>query len=89
MQLDIRAPIGLLFSILGALLATYGALGDRAMYARSLGININLIWGIVLLVFGLIMLWLGRRRPLERGTPNRGTTADPHPDGADSRVRAP
>jgi hypothetical protein len=61
MGLDIRLPIGLMFAILGALLTVYGLVGDKAMYARSLGVNINLSWGIVMLIFGLVMLFLGRR----------------------------
>jgi hypothetical protein len=61
MGLDIRLPIGVLFSIFGVLLIAYGALGDKAIYQRSLGININLEWGIVMLLFGALMLFLGRR----------------------------
>ncbi len=63
MGLDIRTPIGLMFAVLGALLAGYGALtAGSEVYRRSLGLNVNLIWGAVLLAFGLIMLWLGRNR---------------------------
>jgi hypothetical protein len=67
MSLDLRWPIGLMFSLIGALLAGYGAMtsSDAAMYKRSLDININLCWGLVLLVFGVIMLilaWRGRAR---------------------------
>lgn len=63
MGLDIRAPIGLLFAVLGALLIGYGlwTIGGE-MYRRSLGINVNVAWGGVLLAFGLAMLWLGRKR---------------------------
>ena len=63
MGLDIRWPIGLMFTLIGALLAIDGlATGaNTEMYQRSLGININLIWGIVLLVFGVCML-LGASR---------------------------
>jgi hypothetical protein len=54
MGLDIRWPIGLMFTLIGALLVIFGV----AMSADSvsLGININLIWGVVLLVFGVLML---------------------------------
>jgi hypothetical protein len=62
MGLDIRMPIGLMFSIFGVLLLGYGLLTRGSeIYQRSLGLNINLEWGIVLLVFGVVMLWLGRR----------------------------
>jgi len=61
MGLDIRLPIGLMFTLFGLLLVGYGLLGDKSIYHRSLGININLAWGAVLLVFGIVMLVLGRR----------------------------
>ena len=64
MGLDIRLPIGLMFAVLGALLAGYGLFGDKSVYAQSLGININLIWGAVLLMFGVLMTVGGlRARP--------------------------
>jgi multisubunit Na+/H+ antiporter MnhG subunit len=62
MGVDIRIPIGLMFTILGLLLAVFGLLSDSSIYQRSLGINVNLLWGAVLTVFGVIMLWMGRRR---------------------------
>lgn len=61
MGLDIRLPIGLMFTIFGLLLAGYGLFSDKAIYQRSLGVNINLLWGAVLLVFGLVMIALGRK----------------------------
>ena len=63
MGLDIRWPIGLMFSLIGALLTGYGAMtnSDAEMYKRSLDKNINLYWGLVLLVFGLVMLLLAWR----------------------------
>jgi hypothetical protein len=66
MNFDLRFPIGLLFSFYGVLLVGFGAVSDAKIYERSLGININLVWGGVMLVFGLAMLWLawrGRRAP--------------------------
>jgi hypothetical protein len=61
MGIDIRFPLGALFSLLGLILIVYGAMGDPTRYQQSLGINVNLDWGIVLLVFGLLMLLLARR----------------------------
>jgi hypothetical protein len=71
MGLDIRWPIGLMFSFVGALMTVYGFVtaGDAEMYHRSLGININLAWGIVLLVFGGLMLVLAMRRKGGDGPP--------------------
>ena len=61
MGLDIRMPIGLMFSIFGVLLLGYGLMTRGSdVYQRSLGLNINLEWGAVLLAFGVVMLWLGR-----------------------------
>jgi len=62
MGLDIRLPIGLMFAILGVLLAGFGLVSDKAIYERSLGININLVWGIILIVSSVILLWLGSRK---------------------------
>ena len=61
MRLDIRVPIGLMFGMLGAMLAVYGIFSDRAIYERSLGINVNVWWGLVLLAFGVGMYFFGRR----------------------------
>ena len=61
MGLDIRLPIGGLFTLLGLLLAGYGWHSDPALYKHSLGINVNLRWGLVMLAFGIIMMLLGRR----------------------------
>ena len=55
MGLDIRWPIGLMFTLIGALLAISGAV-TKSDHAISLGVNINLVWGLVLLVFGVLML---------------------------------
>ncbi len=59
MQLDIRIPVGLMFSIIGVALIAFGASADPAIYRRSLGINIDLWWGLALLVFGASLLFLG------------------------------
>ena len=57
MDLDVRLPIGLMFSLFGLLLAAFGLTSDPTIYAQhSLGINVNLDWGLVLLAFGATML---------------------------------
>jgi len=61
MNLDLRLPIGLMFAIFGAMLTVFGFVSDAAIYARSLGINVNLWWGLVLLAFGLVMLGFALR----------------------------
>ena len=64
MGFDIRMPIGMLFTVFGILLTGYGgATRGSAMYAEhSLGLNMNLWWGVALLAFGLVMLALTRLR---------------------------
>jgi hypothetical protein len=62
MRLDVRVPVGLMLAAMGALIAGYGLFGDQAIYARSLGINVNAIWGSVLLGVSAVLLLLARRR---------------------------
>jgi hypothetical protein len=73
MSLDLRLPIGLMFTIFGAMLVAYGLVSDGAIYARSLGINVNLWWGMVLVAFGLVMLGLARSGRKAGASPG-GTT---------------
>jgi len=61
MNFDLRFPIGLMFSLYGVLLVVFGAASDKAIYDRSLGININLAWGAVMLAFGGAMLFSALR----------------------------
>jgi len=61
MQLDIRLPIGLMFTLLGVLLVSFGLIADKSTLQNSLGINVNLWWGLAILVFGGVMTILGRR----------------------------
>jgi hypothetical protein len=83
MGLDIRWPIGLMFTIIGAILAIYGILtgSDTEMLRHSLGMNINLGWGLVLLIFGVLMLIsaklaaTGAKKTQEREIP-RGRPGD-------------
>ena len=71
MRLDIRIPIGLLFIVLGVILGAFGLVSDKAIYARSLDINVNLWWGLVMLVFGVLMFFAG-----QRGTSSVRTTEE-------------
>jgi hypothetical protein len=65
MILDLRFPMGLLFAALGLMLTGYGFFGDQAVYAASLGINVNLWSGLAILAFGAAMLfgaWRGGKK---------------------------
>lgn len=62
MSFDIRLPIGLLFLALGLLVGGYGAASPA--HAMSMGLNVDLAWGAILLLFGAAMTglaWLRRR----------------------------
>ena len=63
-MVDIRIPIGLMFTIIGILISVFGFVtkSNAGMYQKSLGINVNLIMGVLMLVFGLIMLYFARRK---------------------------
>lgn len=79
MGLDIRIPLGLVFLIIGGILAAFGLYthGDATLYARSLGVDLNLTWGGIMFAFGAIMFFVGKRqkwqddpvnpRPWEKG----------------------
>lgn len=62
-SLDIRAPIGGLFTLLGVMLAGYGlfATGSGGASDLSSGMNVNLWWGLTMVVFGVGMLLMARR----------------------------
>ena len=55
MGLDIRWPIGIIFTIYGAALIIYGLVADPAIFVNSLEVNIDVWWGAAMLVFGLLM----------------------------------
>ena len=76
--MDIRAPIGGLFTLLGVMLVGYGLLAPESAGAATLsaGTNVNLWWGLVLLAFGIFMLLLARRAMKHPVPPH----AHPHPE---------
>jgi sulfite exporter TauE/SafE len=63
-MVDIRIPIGLMFSLLGVIITILGlvTMSDTEMYQKSLGINVNIIMGLFMLAFGLIMLFFARKK---------------------------
>jgi hypothetical protein len=81
MGLDIRIPIGVMFGILGLIITIFGALSAKSdIYAKhSLGINVNLWWGLVMIAFAVVMLVLAgmkKKTPAPSGpaetSPRRG-----------------
>lgn len=81
---DLRIPIGWMFSLGGLILTAYGVTtsNDLVLYTKSLGLNVNLWWGLALLAFGLVMFVAGQRAqdrrkkdleaPLQKGRLRRG-----------------
>ena len=63
MEVDIRLPIGLMFTLLGLLLLIFGITteADPELYKRSLEINVNFWSGLIMLVFGGLMLLFALR----------------------------
>jgi hypothetical protein len=71
-MLDLRWPMGLMFALVGAIITIYGLVtaSNAELYKCSLGINVNIWWGLVLLAFGLAMLalaWRAGRKPDDPG----------------------
>ncbi len=68
MGLDIKIPIGLMFTILGLLLTIYGlaTISDADLYQKSLGINVNIWVGLLMLVFGIFMLAISKFKKPEK-----------------------
>ena len=82
MVLDIRLPLGLLFVVTGGMMAVYGLFTHgSAIYQKSLGIDINLVWGVVLSLFGATMLLLAylNRRRVAAAPPASPSSAPPPP----------
>ena len=81
-RFDIRIPIGGLFLLLGGVLTIYGIAtkSDPQLYARSGNIVINLWWGLIMLLFGALMFFFGRRAKEIRGAEGRGLTASMNAD---------
>ncbi len=55
MGLDIRWPIGIIFSIYGIVLMVFGLITNPEIFEKSLNVNIDLWWGLAMLIFGLFM----------------------------------
>lgn len=68
MGIDLRLPLGGMFCLFGVILAAYGLVSDPAIYRRSLGIDVNLWWGVAMIVFGGLMLLWSR---FDRSAPGR------------------
>ncbi|WP_263365793.1 hypothetical protein [Edaphobacter bradus] len=63
MGLDIRIPLGLIFLIIGGMMSLYGLFTrGSAIYEKSMGLDLNLGWGLIMFFFGVVMFFIGRRQ---------------------------
>jgi hypothetical protein len=64
---DPRISMGMLFTLIGTILTAFGLAtrSNAGVYVKSLGIDANLWWGLVLLVFGIAALVFGRRQQMK------------------------
>jgi hypothetical protein len=53
---DLKIPLGLLLSFYGLILLLYGLFGPDRIYEKSLGLNVNSIWGAVMAIIGALFL---------------------------------
>jgi hypothetical protein len=83
MDFDLRFPIGWLFTVYGLLVGGFGFFGSQQIYTKSLGFNINLFWGGVMFVFGVIMLFYASTA---KPAPAELTPAAIEPEGADKEL---
>ena len=58
--------IGTLVVLIGTILALYGLLGSSEQTYKSLGININLWWGLFMVFFGCVILGMSYASPRRR-----------------------
>lgn len=68
-MLDVRLPIGWLFLVLGVMLAAYGYANPPAesllLGQVSLPLNLDVPWGILMVLFGLAMVSLAQMDKLK------------------------
>jgi hypothetical protein len=79
MMIDVRFPMGLLFLALGVILTAAGIIDPDPLTSlqRKVGINVNLYWGITMVLFGLVSLLLASRKPDVAGSQHDGTAVPP------------
>jgi hypothetical protein len=73
--------IAALVLIIGTTLVLYGLLGPAEQQYKSLGININLWWGLFMVFFGCVVLGMSYASPRRRHAQNaaRGNGQNPSP----------
>ncbi len=59
MTMDIRFPIGFMFTLSGLIITVWGFVSSPEIYRKSLNVNVNLWTGLAMLIFGLLFLVTG------------------------------
>ena len=69
--------VAALVLIIGTALVLYGLLGPSEQEYKSLGININLWWGLFMVVFGFVVLGMSYASPRRRAAQNAARRENP------------
>ena len=76
MSFDLRFPLGMMFTVFGLIVTGVGLFGGADLPEKSLGINMNLWWGLVMLAFGIWMLLMAVRGMKKVRNPKSETRKD-------------
>ncbi len=69
--------VAALVLIIGTALVLYGLLGSSEQEYKSLGININLWWGLFMVVFGCVVLGMSYASPRRHAARNAARQRNP------------
>lgn len=56
--LDLKIPLGLILTLYGLILTIYGLTTPIQMYEKSANINLNILFGSLVLILGILFLSL-------------------------------
>src|ERR1041384_7916583 len=82
---DLRIPLGWLFATLGLLLVIAGLSATPASDPRSLGVNINLIWGAIMTAPQMRLMFTPNERGSDAGVALRPAITSRRPSVAKSQ----
>ena len=71
-MIDLRLPIGIFFILVGIIMTVYSIISPAYIPHIKESINIDLYWGIVLLIFGIPMTLFGWRAEKKAKNPPAG-----------------
>ncbi len=76
-MIDLRLPIGIFFILVGLIITIYSIIAPAYVPHIKEHINIDLYWGIVLLIFGIPMTifgWMAEQKSKNARTPEEKST---------------